>query len=574
MPTELPTPGRHAIARLRGSRSARGDVGRWGRTFAWLLALVLLGTTTGRAETGDPRRTQAARLAGEGRCAAALTLAEELRAEGTIDPDLLLVEAHCAAQLRRYQQAVDVLRTVLRREPAHAEARLRLAIALYHLGDFDAAQRELDAAEHELGEPHAEALLYRGLLHLEDRRGREAAEALERARARDPRTVEPVASYYAALSWLQARDRARADAAIERVLRDWPETAWAAQAERLRERLEEQRLRRWVRIRGGFEYDDNVVLQGGGVPLPDEISSARDVRGTWSGEAGAELLRGERWSVGLLGGYSGNANADITSFDTHYPVLALWLDRQLDDATTLRLALDGGHAWVDGDSFFATGRASLSAVRAWESAGASELYVQLRIDEYFENGDDIPDGTGTAGAPCPEPPPGATIATCGPPGVNERRERNRDGRSAVVGVRHTFGIPMLRSTFHAGYEFERFDASGTEYSHVAHSLLGGVGIALPLEFSLDVSGVVTWRPFDESSTFPDPPEPFFDTEFAVANGDRDERYAAVAISLARPLGRGLTASAGWRRERNHSNVEVFDYGQEVLGVYLTWAWGH
>ncbi len=530
--------------------------------------------TIARAETSDGRRAQADRLASEGRCAAALELTEELRAEGAIDTDLLLLEAACAAQTRRYEQAVDALREVLRREPAHAEARLRLAISLYHLGDFDAAQGELDAAERDLAEPHAEALLYRGLLHLENRRALEAAEALESARAREPRTVEPVASYYAALAWSRARERARAEAAIARVLREWPDTAWAVQAERLRKRLDEERLRRWVRIRGGFEYDDNVILQGGGAPLPDEISSARDIRGTWSAEAGTELLRGERWSAGLLGGYSGTAHADITSFDTHYPVLALWLDRQLDDSTTLRLALDGGHAWVDGDSFLATGRASLSALRAFESAGASEFYVRFRIDEYFENGDDIPDGTGAPGSPCPEPPPGASIPTCGPHGVNERRERNRDGRSAVVGVRHSLGIPVLRSTLHAGYEFERFDASGTEYSHVAHSLSGGVLIALPFEFALDVSGVVTWRPFDHPSTFPDPPEPFFDTEFGVANRDRDERYSAVAIALARPIGRGLTASAGWRRERNHSNVEVFDYRREVLGAYLTWAWGH
>ena len=534
----------------------------------------MLGTTTGRADPSDPRRAQAERLAAEGRCAAALELTAELRADGAADTELLLLEAACAAQLRRDEQAVDALREVLRREPAHPEARLRLAIALYHLGDFDAARSELDAAERELAEPHAEALLYRGLLHLEDRRGREAAEALESARARDPRSVEPVASYYAALAWMRARERARTDAAIERVLRDWPDTAWAVQAERLRERLEEERLRRWVRIRGGFEYDDNVILQSGGAPLPDEISSGRDVRGTWSVEAGSELLRGERWSAGLLGGYSGTAHADITSFDTHYPVLTLWLDRQLDDATMLRLALDGGYAWVDGDSFFGTGRASLSAWRAWESAGASELYVRFRIDEYFESGDDIPDGTGTPGAPCPAPPPGASIATCGPPGVNERRERNRDGRSAVVGVRHSVGIPVLRSTLHAGYEFERFDASGREYSHVAHSLSAGVLIALPLAFALDVSGVVTWRPFDNPSTFPDPPEPFFDREFGVADRDRNERYSAVSISLARPIGWGLTASAGWRWERNHSNVDVFDYRREVLGTYLTWAWGH
>jgi tetratricopeptide (TPR) repeat protein len=529
-------------------------------------------TVPGVADDADPRRAQAQRLGAEGRCAGALQLIGELRADGAADTDLLLLEASCAAQQRRYEQSVDALHELLRREPDHAEARLRLAIAHYHLGDFDSAREELDAAERGLGEPHAEALLYRGLLHFEDERGRAAAEALESARLRDPRVVEPVASYYAALAWARARQRARADAAIDRVLRDWPDTAWAAQAERLRDRLATERLRRWVRLRGGFEYDDNVVLQGGGAPLPDEISSARDTRGTWSAEAGAELLRGERWSAGALGGYSGNAYADITSFNTHYPVLAAWVDRQLDEATTLRLAVDGGYAWVDEEPFFATGRASLSLLRGWESAGASEAYVRFRVDNYFVHGDDIPDGTGTPGAACPLS--SSPIQTCGPPGVDERRERNRDGRSAVVGLRHTFALPTLRSTLHAGYEFERFDAEGREYSHVAHSLSGGVLIALPLELALDVTGIVSWRPFDHPSTFPDPPAPEAGEEFGVADRDRDERYAAVSISLARPIGRGLTASAGWRWERNHSNVDVFDYRREVLGAYLTWSWGH
>jgi tetratricopeptide (TPR) repeat protein len=553
-------------------------VDRFRHTRRWALALpvavVLLHTGGAVADDEDPRRAQAERLRVEGRCAAALDVARDLRADGVVDSELLVLEGLCALQQRRYQDAVSVLREALRQEPAHAEARLRLAIALYHLGEHDAARRELETAEHQLSEPNAEALLYRGLLTLEARRPAEAAEVLERAHMRDARAVEPVASYYAALAWARSRERARAEAAIARVLSEWPDTPWASEAERIREQLATSRLRRWALVRAGFEYDDNVVLQGSGAPLPEEISSARDVLGTWSAETGAELLRSERWSAGVLGSYSGNAHADISSFDTHYPVLAGWLDRQIDDATTLRLAVDGGHAWVDGGSFFATGRTSVTLLRAWESAGASEFYLRFRLDEYFENGADLPDGTGTPGAPCPAPPPGASISTCGPPGVDERRERNRDGRSAVAGMRHALELPALRSTLRAGYDFERFDASGSEYSHVAHSLSAGILIALPLRFVLDVAGIVTWRPFDEPSTFPDPPEPFFDKEFGVDDDDRDERYSAVSISLARPLGRGLTASAGWRRERNRSNVDVFDYRREVLGTYLSWSWGH
>jgi hypothetical protein len=466
----------------------------------------------------------------------------------------------------------------LRRARAHGEAQLRLAIALYHLGDHAGAREALDAAERALGAGDAEIQLYRGLLLLEgdDESAGAAAEALEGARAREAATVEPVASFYAGLAWSRAHERSRADAAFGRVAAEWPGTAWAAEAERRRARLAAERLRRWARVRSGFEYDDNAVLQSGSAPLPEEISSARDVRGVWSAEFGAELFRTARWSAGALVGYAGAAYADIESFDSHYPVASLWLDRRLDEATTLRLAADGGYAWVDEDSFYATGRATLALLRGWERAGASEAFLRVRLEDYFVHADDVADGAGAPGSPC-SIPPAAPLSTCGPPGLDERRERDRDGRAFALGLRHAIGVPALWSTFRAGYEFERFDARGSEYSHVAHSLTAGVLVALPWRFALDVGGIVSWRPFDDPSTFPDPPAPLFDTEYGLDDDDRDERYTAVLVSLARPVGPaawGLTASAGWRWERNRSNVEVFDYRREVVGAYLTWAWGY
>jgi tetratricopeptide (TPR) repeat protein len=537
------------------------------------VALALAAATT-PATGADPDADARARvgvLAAEGRCVAALEVLAALRAAGGADAELLSIGGSCAVQIGRHEEGAALLREALAREPGRADARLRLAIALYHLGDLAGARAELDAAE-AAGSDEAEGLLYRGLLLLEDEREAEAAEVLEQARARDPRSVEPVASYYAGVAWTRARERARAEAALARVVEEWPGTRWAGEAERLRGQLAAASLRRWARVRTGFEYDDNAVLQGAGTPLPEEISSARDVRAVWSAEAGAELFRTPRWSGGALVAYAGAAYADITSFDSHYPSTALWLDRRLDEATTLRATLDGGHAWVDEDPFFATGRASLALLRSWETRGASELYARFRLDEYFVHSDDVPGGPGAPGGACG--PPDAPIPICGPPGLDERRERDRDGHSWVVGVRHAIAVPRLYSTFRAGWEFERFDARGSEYSFRAHSLSAGVLVALPWELALDASGVVTWRPFDHPSTFPDPPAPVFNRQYALGDDDRDERYTAVAISLARPIGWGLTASAGWRWERNRSNVEVFDYRRDVLGAYLTWAWGH
>ncbi|HSJ96451.1 MAG TPA: tetratricopeptide repeat protein, partial [Myxococcota bacterium] len=141
----------------------------------------------GWAQGGDPPpdlaalRAQAESLAAEGRCAAALDAVAELRAAGREDADLLVLAGTCAAQLRRFDAAAEQLRAALRREPGRADAHLRLAIALYHLGDADGARAELSAAAAP-GEEPAELLLYRGLLLLDEERGAEAAEALEQAR--------------------------------------------------------------------------------------------------------------------------------------------------------------------------------------------------------------------------------------------------------------------------------------------------------------------------------------------------------------------------------------------------------
>jgi tetratricopeptide (TPR) repeat protein len=562
--------GERAIAGSTAALRARTGLAAAAGALALLVASAA--TPAGDGAAHEAARARAAALAAEGRCAAALEATAALRAAGAADAAGLALASACAAQLERYPEAAALAEEALALDPGRADARLRLAIARYHLGDTSGARAALDAAAAGgLGED-AELLLYEGLLLLEAERGAEAALALERARARDPRTVEPVASYYAGVAWGRDRDRARADAALARVVAEWPGTRWARQAERLRAELAAAELRRWARVRAGFEYDDNAILQGAGAPLPEEISSARDVRAAWSAEAGAELFRTQRWSGGALAAYAGTAYADITGFDSHFPSLAGWLDRRLDAATTLRASLDGGHAWVDRDGFFATGRASLALLRAWEARGTSELYARFRVDEYFAHSDDVPDGAGVPGAPCG--PPGAPVPICGPPGLDERRERDRDGTAWVVGARHAIAVARLRSTFRAGWEFERFDARGREYSFRAHSLSAGVLVALPGDLALDASGVVTWRPFDHPSTFPEPPAPVFDREYGLSGDERDERYQAVSVSLARPIGWGLTASAGWRWERNRSNVDVFDYRREVLGAYLTWAWGH
>lgn len=503
-------------------------------------------------------------------------LLAELVRDRPRDPEPLVWSARCENDAGRHAAADESLRRALALAPDDGDARLELAIALYHQERYDEASAELERADAHIAEERAEIALYRGLLLLvraDAEAAGDAAAWLEHARVLDAAQVEPVASYYAGVGWSHAADAARARVALARVVREWPDTPWARQAERLLDDLGAPARRFWGSLRAGVEYDDNAVLLGQGTPLPSEISSERDVRGVWQASAGMELLRTERWAAGASVSWTGSAYREIDAFDTQFPGVATWLDRRLDDRTTLRLALDTGYAWVDYERFLWTYRASVSAIRQWGGIGSSELFTRFWRDDFYRTSDDVPDGPGATGAACG----GSPLGFCGPPGLDEADARNRDGNGFAIGVVHAAALPVAwpwgAIELRGGYQFDRLAARGSEYSYQAHSLAAGLRAGLPVGFALDVSGSFAWRPYRHPTTFPDPPL-FFDTQYGLSDDDRDETTGQVDVVLERPLTAWLTASARWRYERNRSNADVFDYERNVVGGYLTATFGH
>jgi len=527
------------------------------------------------AEThDDPRKAQAHRLVVEGRCAAALELLAKLVHDLPADPKPLFWTAQCEVESGDYAAAQSALDAAIALDPNDGESRLLLAIALYHQEEFARSSDELETAARLLGEERAEIDLYRGLLLLtktDAGAARSGAAWLEHARALDQRAVEPMASFYAGLGWSTGRDDDRARAALERVVNEWPGTDWAQQAQHMLDRLGPGGRRVWGSLRAGFEYDSNAVLQGQGSALPQEISSQRDIRGVWQGQVGSELLRRGDWSIGASASYSGSVYRDIGSFDTQFPGGAFWIDRRLDEATTLRFVGDTAYAFVDYDDFLWTSRASLSAIHQWTRFGTTEVFARYWHDDYFVHSDDVLGANPATGTCFP------TDVACGPPGLDERRARNRDGDGVAAGFLQTAVLPIEwpygSITVRGGYQFDSFDTRGTEYSYHAHTLAGGVRIDLPWRFALSADGSFSWRPYDHPTTFPDPPI-FGGIEYTLSPHDRNETTGIAAVTLERPITDWLLGSIGWRYERNSSNSQVFDYDRTILGAYLTATFGH
>jgi tetratricopeptide (TPR) repeat protein len=511
------------------------------------LGVVALVAPAGAARAVDPLE-----LAREGRCAAAMPLLEARLRTAPDDVPSLAALGRC--QIRQGEPAAETLRHAARLAPDDADLALDLGIAEFDRGDLEASSSALGDARR-LGSQRAELPLYEGLIALgraeADADAGQAAANLEMARRLDPVGVEPVASYYAGLARSQQGEREVARAHLQRVVDEWPGTPWAESAE---EALASLRL--------GLAYDDNAVLAGRGVQLPQEIPGEEDMLFTWLAQAGGQLWQDGPWSAGGLLSWAGTAYQDLDDFNVQYPNAALWLDRELGPSWIARLRLVGGYAWVGGDPYLATHGARLSLFRSWDNGGLTWIFAELYRDNYLFSNDDVPDAL-----PVGICPPG--IVVCSPIGVDESRARNRDGNGRIGGIEHRIPLPNLLGEIWGGYRLVHFTARGTDFSFNANEFrLMGL-FALPAEFSFETGGEFIYRPYRHPSSFPDTDVIVAGVPYPLSGRDRRDKTWRALAAVNRPIWRNLLWELRWTYERNQSNRDVFDYERHVVGTYFT-----
>ncbi|MCP5040314.1 MAG: hypothetical protein GY944_04740, partial [bacterium] len=332
-------------------------------------------------------RVRASHLAATGRCEKALEIAQTVASR---DAATELMIGKCAIQAQQYARALPALERAGELDSGLVGVNLYRGIALYHLEDFEASRAALSDAR-AVGDEVALLEFYNGLLLLRDDEPRKAALAFERAAARGPDLVEPVASYYAALAWQSLNENEPLNSAVDRVRDEEPEGPWAEEAEKLvalqaqRHRGGQTGLQRWLNLRLGEEYDSNVLLHGEGSDLPDlpaGFSDDDDWRTVWSVSAGAEVAEIEKWTLGVMLGYAGNAHDDLDAFDAHYLVGTFWADREIRPTTVGRLRMDIGAGWVDDDPYVYD--LSLEAIveERWGRWGTTKGSFGLDFNDY------------------------------------------------------------------------------------------------------------------------------------------------------------------------------------------------
>lgn len=514
-----------------------------------LAACALAGASASPALASDARR-EAVELVRARRCELALPVLERAREADPGDARLFLLSAECQIRLRRYADALASLAEVKRLEPRLPDADLYRAIAEYHTGDLDAAEHSLEAAR-ETSPGRADADLYLGLVLLQRGRPGEAAEALRRARTRDAASVEPVASYYEGLALEAGGDREAAREALQRVQDLAPDSEWAQAAARALAREPGWGPHRaFVEISSGAEWNTNVTLAGSDI-TPGGISGRRDVDSMWSAIGGAEIYRGETFTVGALASYYGNAHTKLYEFDLEYPGASIWIDRPVSDDTTLRLQGDFSYAWYGYRPYEVYGGITPQIYRSWGDYGLTWGYAEFYGGDIFFDSVDYPD-VGQPGG-------------FGPRGVDEAAARNRDGWGLTAGVLHTFPIPETGIELRGGANYLHYWSVGPEWRYDGWEAVLGFRTPLLWQFELDGQAGFTYRAFYHPSTYPQNNS----LPLVYAGAKRRDNVWEFEVKLERPLTSWLTASARYYYLDNGSNTNVFNYRQQIWGGYLT-----
>jgi hypothetical protein len=165
---------------------------------------------------------------------------------------------------------------------------------------------------------------------------------------------------------------------------------------------------------------------------------------------------------------------------------------------------------------------------------------------------------------------------CGPPLLDEGRERDRDGLGYGGAIEHLYPVPLplamdeaVRSLeVGAGYRFRYYDSDGDEWKHQAHVLSGVVNFAFPFDITFRNRASYEFREFENPSTFPD--REVADLRYALANDDRSERQFDYTADLEKGIFEGLSVSARWSYTHSDSNRRVYSFKRHIAGAYLNY----
>jgi hypothetical protein len=233
-----------------------------------------------------------------------------------------------------------------------------------------------------------------------------------------------------------------------------------------------------------------------------------------------------------------------------------------------RFTYDAGYAWVDADPFAFTQELGSSIYHDFGEAGRTHLFANFFKNNYLFGRSDVQDGPGNVGDPCADP-----TQLCGPAGLDEADARNRDGWGLAAGLEHTLPVRSLRTDFYGGASYLRYSARGKDYTFQGVGTWLGTETALPWDSFLRLQIGYAYLPYRHSSSFPAPGAPgqtVPTSQYPLRSIDRSDERWTYHVEIEKYLTPALSASARWSYVNQNSNVDVFEYNREIVGLYVTY----
>ncbi|CAG1066719.1 Magnetosome protein MamA [uncultured bacterium] len=214
--------------------------------------------------------------------------------------------------IQDFTEARAQLAEAARLRPASAEARLSLAETLYHLGEYEAAEREIDAVDSKGFRP-GDVRFLKGLVFMKTGRTEEAVASFRAAKAVDG-SLSQSADYHAALAYMNASRYDEALGALKEAVVNDPSTDLAEYAREYSRSIEKKKEReKPLKLSAGLrlEYDDNVILKPADAAaaagmtgegdfrevLTFRADHARTAKGPWSLKASWSLYAANQHSL-------------------------------------------------------------------------------------------------------------------------------------------------------------------------------------------------------------------------------------------------------------------------------------
>lgn len=142
---------------------------------------------------------------------------------------------------------------------------------------------------------------------------------------------------------------------------------------------------------------------------------------------------------------------------------------------------------------------------------------------------------------------------------------SRDAINNMIGFLHVFRFAQDRFLFRLGYQRDTDAARGTVFSYNGNRLQTGGEVVLPWQdISVRLDYEIHWRNYKF-------PQVFFVSDTGELEPRRDTEHD-IFFQISKPLRRDLTLALQYQGILNNSNVLVYDYAKNIFTALITWTY--